>query len=402
MPKLEKIKGRKVLDSRGEWTIEVEAQSENQKAIFMVPQGKSRGQFEAVSLNPETAVKNISEVIAPQLRGFRVEDQKEIDEKLLELDATKNKSKLGANALLGVSGVVAKLASQIQGLPLYLYLRKTFLPQKQGFLLPALLMNMINGGVHAENNLDFQEYLVIFEKGSIKAKLDSAVKIYQNLKEKLKKEFGRSATNLGDEGGFAGGNFNSNEQPLEILSKVINQSGLEGEKISLGIDAAASQFFKNGDYQLGGKKVSKNELLEIYKSLFKKYPLIYLEDPFEENDFESFGLLKKSFPERLIVGDDLTVTNPERIIKAENNNSINSLIIKPNQIGTLSETFKAVELAEQYNWKIIVSHRSGETEDNFIAHLAVALNAWGLKAGGPARGERTAKYNELLRIGDEI
>ncbi len=401
MAKITKILARKVLDSRGDWTIEVEARSENQKAIFMVPQGKSRGQFEAVSLDPEIAIKNVKEIIEPQLKDFEIEDQIGLDKKLLELDATKNKSKLGANAILGVSGVAAKLAAQIQGIPLYIYLRKTFLPQKENFSLPALLMNMINGGAHAENNLDFQEYLVIFEKDSIESRLELASKFYSSLKERLKKEFGQEAVGLGDEGGFAGNNFTSNNQPLEILTELIKNGGY-GEKIKLGVDAAASQFFKNGEYQLEGRKFTKEELNDFYKALFEKFPLIYLEDLFEENDFESFKLLKDFCPDKLIVGDDLTTTNPERIIEAQKQNSINALIIKPNQIGTLSETFKAAGLAEEYGWKTIVSHRSGETEDAFISHLAVAVGAWGLKAGAPARGERTAKYNELLRIEDEI
>lgn len=402
MPKLEKILGRKVLDSRGEWTIEVEAQSENQKAIFMVPQGKSRGQFEAVSLEPEIAIKNVKEIIEPQLKDFEIEDQKGLDKKLLELDGTKDKSKLGANAILGISGATAKLAAQIQGAPLYRYLRKAFLPQKTDFPMPALLMNMINGGAHAENNLDFQEYLVIFEKGSIKSKLELASKFYLALKEKLKKEFGQEAVGLGDEGGFVGKDFSSNDQPLKILTELIQSSGLSGQ-VKLGIDAAASQFFQNGEYQLENKKINKTELLEVYKNLFKNFSLFYLlEDPFEENDFESFKLLKNSCLDKLIVGDDLTTTNPERIIEAKKQESINGLIVKPNQIGTLTEVFKAAELAEQYGWKMIVGHRSGETEDPFISHLAVALGAWGLKAGAPARGERTTKYNELLRISEDI
>lgn len=386
MPKITSITSRKILNSRCEWTIEVAVSvGEKLQASFAVPEGKSKGSFEAKYVEPETAIKNIKEIIEPELEGFDSTNQEKIDKKLIELDGTPQKSKLGANAILGVSIACAKVSALSLGIPLFKYLQK--ISGSTVSKHPRLYINMIEGGVHAGGGLDFQEYLVIPKAESIGEAVSLGKELYQNLREYLRKNIGAGATNIGDEGGFAPG-IGDNLEPFSIIREVAKNLGMEG-KIDFGMDAAANNVGSNA-----------SELSAIYHKIKNEYGLAYIEDPFKEEDFESFGALKKELGDSVVIaGDDLTATNLTRMKKAHDADSINGVVIKPNQIGTISETFEAVSLARKWNWAVIVSHRGGETNDDFIADLACAVGADGIKLGGLSRGERIAKYNRLLEIG---
>lgn len=388
--KIKSLKARPELDSRGEWTIEVRLKLQNGiESITSVPQGKSRGSSEAAYVSPKIAIKNIEKIISPALNGIHAGNQNLIDHSLLKLDGTKNKSRLGANATLGVSVAAAKAAALSQNIPLWKHLAHLLEYKRTKDYFPKLFVNVINGGLHTKNNLDFQEYLIIPKSNNITESVKIGLSLYKNLGEYLGKHFGQGATGLGDEGGFAP-NLDDNLEPFRILAHVAKTSKLQN-KIQFGLDAAASNI-----------KKSPAELFKLYSELKNKYKLHYLEDPFKEKDFKSFTKLEALIGRNtLICGDDLTTTNVELMKKAHASKSINSIIIKPNQIGTLTETLNAIETAKNWGWKVIVSHRSGETEDDFIADLAYGSYAYGLKLGAPARGERIAKYNRLLEIDQE-
>jgi len=389
MSKIAETKVRKILDSRGEWTLEVAVVTDSGlPAVVSVPRGKSRGKYEAASVSVDEAVRNIEEVIAPALKGFDPKDQQKIDRRLIELDGTANKSGLGGNAVLGVSLACARAAAVSQQIPVWRHIRELInLPAPTG--PPRLFINVINGGLHAGNNLDFQEYLIIPKVSTMTEAVRLGDLAYISLRDFLVENFGKSASLLGDEGGFAP-EFRDNLEPFEILERSAADAGLLG-KLDFGLDAAASNIQKDPE-----------ELKSIYQELRTRHNLWYLEDPFGENEFDKFADLLKDWPSGLICGDDLTVTNVERMKTAVEHHSINSIIIKPNQIGTLTETLTAVRQAREYGWKVIVSHRSGETDDDFIADLAYGVGADGFKLGAPARGERVAKFNRLLAIEQEL
>lgn len=385
----EKIKGIsaiKILNSRGEETIKVKVKSENHEASFAVPQGKSAGYHEAISLSSDAAINKIKEVIAPIIIGMEVDFQK-IDKVLIEKDGTAQKKSLGANAILGTSIAVAKLQAKIEKKLLFDFLSQFFKEQKGNF---HLLMNLINGGVHSFNGPPFQEYLIVLKGNTFAESIFLGARIYKEIGDALK-------TNIGDEGGYVPMERDV-EFPLRLFTQIIQDKGFDKNKVSIGIDIAATQFFQDNCYLIGDKEFTNTELKNFYLEILKKYNIEYLEDPFFEDDFEDFSLLKKECSNCLIVGDDLTVTNTVHLKQAIEQESISGLIIKPNQIGTLSETIDTIKLAKENNIEVIVSHRSGDTNDFFISDLAVACGAWGLKSGAPARGERIAKYNRLLEI----
>lgn len=387
MAKIHSLSARPILDSRGEWTIEVSLFLENRKsASLSVPQGKSKGSSEAAFLPPKKACEVITKIISPKLKGLDPKNQKLIDQKLLELDGTKQKKKLGGNSILGASFAAARASALLRKKPLWEHLRELSGLKIQERKFPHLYVNVINGGLHAENNLDFQEYLIIPKSKNIIESIEVSKKFYNALKKYLEQYIKQGELELGDEGGFSP-DFKDNLEPFAVLKKVRAKLGLQN-KIDFGLDAAGSNV-----------KISTKKLFVIYKRLKSEFNLAYLEDPFKENDFKNFAKLNKMISQNtLICGDDLTTTNVKRMEKAHAAKAINSIIIKPNQIGTVSETLEAVKLARKYKWKIIVSHRSGETDDDFIADLAYGLGADGFKLGAPARGERIAKYNRLLEI----
>jgi len=402
MPSITNIKAREILDSRGSPTVEVELHTKNHVATASVPSGASTGTHEALELRDGgkryggkgvlKAVKNINSIIAPKLKHKDITNQSQIDQLMIDLDGTKNKSRLGANAILAVSLAVAKAAAEKKHLPLYQYL-STLTNTKPS--LPKPFFNIINGGKHADNKLSFQEFMIVPQYNIFQKNLQAASEIYHLLKADLHKKYGKNTTNVGDEGGFAPEKLNSAEAALNILLQAIKESGHLNTKIA--VDCAASEFYKNGKYRVDGKTLTTEQLLNYYLKLIKVYPIISIEDPFQQEDFQSFAKLKQ-LSKIQIVGDDLTVTNVNRINTAIKNNSCNCLLLKVNQIGTLTEALQAVKLAYQNNWKVMVSHRSGETEDTFIVDLAVAIGCNQIKSGAPCRGERTAKYNRLLRI----
>ncbi len=404
------IIGREILDSRGNPTVEVECiLSDGTYAIAQVPSGASRGEYEAIELRDKNekryhgkgvlqAIRNINTIIREELIGYPALEQREIDEILIDLDGTENKSNLGANALLAVSLAVAKAAAAYLGIPLYRYLGGI-----HGYTIPVPMLNLINGGAHAQNNLDMQEFMIVpagFE--NFAEAIRAASEIYHTLK-KILTEKGLS-TGVGDEGGFAP-SLSSNEEALKLLSEAVEKSGYRiGEEIFFALDPAASQFYKNGKYilSLDNKELESTEMVELYNTWINKYPIISIEDGIAENDWEGWKILTKKLGSKIqLVGDDVFVTNIKRLRKGIAEGVANAILIKPNQIGTLSETLDCIEEARRNGYRTIISHRSGETEDTTIAHIAVATNAGQIKTGAPARGERIAKYNELLRIEEE-
>ena len=411
MSNIKKINAIQILDSRGNPTIETEIVLDNGiTGIAAVPSGASTGIYEALELRDNNskkycgksvfkAIDNINNKISKKLKGMPINNQKQIDKILIELDGTENKSKLGANAILSVSLAVARTAALNSKKPLYQYIAELF--KNKNLSLPLPSFNVINGGVHAGNELEFQEYMVIPTGAkSFEESVKIGSEIYYHLKTLLKKKYGLQATNVGDEGGFAPP-IKDIEEPIELLIRAARAAG-HSNKIKFAMDVAASEFYRNGYYLLNGKHVSPEELLHIYLGLIEKYPLVSIEDPFDQEDFISFAKLKELTKGIQIVGDDLLVTNSKRIISALAQNSCNTLLLKVNQIGTLTEALDAAKLAMDNNWNVMVSHRSGETTDTFIADLAVGIGAQQIKSGAPCRGERVAKYNRLLRIEKEL
>lgn len=404
------VYAREVLDSRGNPTLEVEVISEDRgfgRAI--VPSGASTGAHEAVELRDnderymgkgvEQAVRNVNEIIAKELIGFDVLNQITIDKYLIELDGTDSKSKLGANATLGVSIAVAKAAADELGLPLYEYLGGA-----GARTLPVPMMNILNGGKHADNNVDIQEFMIMPVGGvDFKESLRMCAEVYHNLKKVLKSEGLNTA--VGDEGGFAP-DLKSNEDAISYIIKAVEKAGYKpGKDIYIAIDAAASEFYENGKYNLKGenKILTSKEMVEYYKYLVDKYPIISLEDGLFEDDWEGWQELTKELGKKIqIVGDDLFVTNIKRLKEGVEKKAGNSILIKLNQIGTITETLETIEYAKKHGYTCVISHRSGETEDVTIADLAVAINAGQIKTGAPARTDRVAKYNQLLRIEDAL
>lgn len=407
MGKIAQIKAREILDSRGNPTVEVEVLLESGFwGRAAVPSGASTGKYEALELRDkdpkrylgrgvQKVIFNISEIIAPQLEGLESSRQSEIDQLLCELDGTENKSKLGANAILGVSLACARATAEELGIPLFMYIGGL-----RAKVLPVPFLNVLNGGVHADNPLDFQEFMIVpWGANSFKEALRMGAETYQTLKNLLK-EKGYS-TGVGDEGGFAP-QISSPEEALEFLLKAIEKAGYRPEEdIALAIDVAASELWEEEVYKLKGleQTYTTEELLEYYEKLVKNYPIISIEDPFSEEDEKGFKMITQKLGHKIqIIGDDIFVTNPKKIKKGCEEKIANAVLIKLNQIGTLTEAISAIELAYQYGWKCMISHRSGETEDTFIADLCVAVNAGQIKTGAPARSERTSKFNQLLRI----
>ncbi|MCS7174630.1 phosphopyruvate hydratase [Pseudothermotoga sp.] len=404
------VKAREVLDSRGNPTVEVEVYLEDgQVASAIVPSGASTGKFEALELRDKDkryfgkgvlkAVKNVNEIIAPKIIGMNVYDQATIDSVLIDLDGTDNKSKLGANAILGVSMAVARAAAESLYLPLYRYLGG---PNAK--VLPVPFMNVINGGKHADNNLDIQEFMIVpvgFSKFS--EALRCGAEVFHTLK-KILHDAGH-VTSVGDEGGFAP-NLSSNEEAIKVLIEAIQKAGYEpGKDVFIALDCAASSFYDadKKKYLIDGGEKSSDELLEYYRKLVEKYPILSIEDPFDEEDWDAFVKLTEQIGEKVqVVGDDIYVTNIKRLQKGVQMKATNSILIKLNQIGTVTETLDVIEFAKQNHMTCIVSHRSGETEDTFIADLAVATNSGMIKTGSLSRSERIAKYNRLLRIEEEL
>jgi enolase len=407
--KISKVAAREILDSRGNPTIEVDVLTKGGGfGRACVPSGVSVGAFEALELRDgdETryrgngvlkAAANVNEIIAPAIIGCDSRDQKLIDLKMIEIDGTDNKSRLGANAVLGVSLAVAKAAAGTAGMPLFAYLGG-----EKACVMPVPLMNVINGGRHAGNELKLQEFMILpIGADSFREALRMGVEIYHSLKDILKKEYGPSATNVGDEGGFAPP-IKFTRQALDILLKAIDAAGFtQGRDVILANDAAASEFYdeKKKKYDIDGKQLSANELIDFYVDLVNDYPIRSIEDPFQEEDFENTAELTKKIGRKVqIVGDDIFATNMKRLKRGIEMGAANALLLKVNQIGTLTEALEAASLSLKSGYKVIVSHRSGETEDQTIADIAVGINSGQIKAGAPARGERTAKYNQLLRI----
>ena len=408
MSLIKSITAREILDSRGNPTVEVEVRLDDKSmARAAVPSGASTGAFEAAELRDggkrylgkgvEGAVKNIVEKIAPVVLGLNALDQKIIDEKMIALDGSKNKSNLGANAILGVSLAVARAAAASTGQSLFKYLGKA-----EARTLPVPMMNILNGGAHADTNVDIQEFMVApIGAATFKESLRWGAEIYHSLKSVLKSK--GLATSIGDEGGFAP-DLASNRAALDLILQAIELAGFKaGSDIGLAMDVAATEFFENGKYKFEGKELTAEQMITYYRELVAAYPLLSIEDPLDEDDWDGWTNLTAQLGDKIqIVGDDLFVTNPERLQRGIESKSANALLVKVNQIGTLSETIAAVTLAHNNNFKSMMSHRSGETEDTTIADLAVALNCGQIKTGAPARSERVAKYNQLLRIEEEL
>lgn len=392
---IKNISGTEIKDSTGRPTLKVIMSSENHTVEVLVPSGQSEGSLEAFELRDkdggmDKALKVLENEITPALVG-RSPEQKEIDDLLLSLDGTANKSRFGGNTLIGVSLATARLAAKEKNEPLW----KNIATQSgQIPKLPALFMNVINGGVHADFRLPFQEYMILLKKESARKSFELGERIFDKLGEIIKNKF--KDVPFGDEGGYSP-ICDKLEEPFELLVLAS-----EKEKISFAIDAAATELYKDGKYELSGKKYTAEEMLEIYKDLINKFPLQSIEDPFEESDIESFRKIVVEMGENInIVGDDLTVTNPARIREISQHKAVNAIIVKPDQVGTLSEVLDAVRIAHEANWKIIVSHRSGDTVDNFIADLAVGIGAYGIKAGSPMPIERRVKYQRLIEIEEQ-
>ncbi|MDP9886463.1 phosphopyruvate hydratase [Pseudarthrobacter enclensis] len=409
MALIDAIHAREILDSRGNPTVEVEVLlSDGQIGRAAVPSGASTGEHEAVELRDgdkgrylgkgvQKAVDAVIDQIAPALTGFDATDQRSIDQAMLDLDGTPNKGKLGANAILGVSLAVANAAAASADLPLYKYLGGP-----NAHVLPVPLMNILNGGSHADSDVDIQEFMIApigaetFSEG-----LRWGVEVYHNLKSVLQQK--GLSTGLGDEGGFAP-NLPSNRAALDLITEAIKNAGYApGKDIALALDVASSEFYKDGAYQFEGKALSASEMSAYYGELVADYPLVSIEDPLDENDWEGWKTLTDAIGDKVqLVGDDLFVTNPSILQRGIDTRTANSLLVKVNQIGSLTETLDAVSLAQRAGYTTITSHRSGETEDTTIADIAVATNAGQIKTGAPARSERVAKYNQLLRIEEEL
>jgi enolase len=407
---LTSVNAREILDSRGNPTVEAILNAENEWASAAVPSGASTGIHEAIELRDKDpkrylglgvlkAVNNIKQTIAPKITGFDTRKQRELDELMIQLDGTPNKSRLGANAILAVSLAAAKLAAKLEDRQLYDYLS-----EGKGRTLPIPVMNVINGGKHAGTGLKIQEFMII-PAGSknFKEALRTGSEIYHTLKRVIQAKHGRQSVNVGDEGGFAPP-ITKTTDALEILIQGITEAGYSpGKDVFVGFDAASSEFYENGNYDIDGETKSTEQLSDFYLGLVEKFPIRYIEDPFQQDDFEHTAQFTKKVGHKLtVVGDDIFVTNVTRLRKGIDLGAANALLLKVNQIGTLTEAIDAAKLATTNDYAVVTSHRSGETEDTTIADLAVALNCLYIKTGAPCRGERTAKYNQLLRIEEHL
>jgi enolase len=405
---IKSVHAREILDSRGNPTVEVEVELDD-KTIgrAAVPSGASTGAFEAAELRDggarylgkgvQTAVNNVNKKIAPVVIGLDAQAQRDLDMKMIELDGSKNKSNLGANAILGVSLATARAVALSKNQSLFKYLGG---PEAK--TLPVPMMNILNGGAHADTNVDIQEFMIApIGAENFKESIRWGAEIYHSLKSVLKKK--GLATSIGDEGGFAP-NLESNRAALDLILVAIESAGFKaGSQIALAMDVAATEFFADGKYKFEGKQLTSDQMIDYYSELVQSYPLVSIEDPLDEDDWSGWAKLTANLGEKIqIVGDDLFVTNPERLQRGIDSKTANALLVKVNQIGSLTETIDAVNLAHKNNYKSMMSHRSGETEDTTIADLAVALNCGQIKTGAPARSERVAKYNQLLRIEEEL
>jgi len=415
---IQSIVAREVLDSRGNPTVEVDLTTELGTFRAAVPSGASTGIYEACELRDDdkkrylgkgvlTAVKNVESVIAPALKGMDPTKQADIDQKMIDLDGSPNKNKLGANAILAVSMAVAKAGAAEKGVPLYQYFAD--LAGNKKLVLPVPWMNVINGGSHAGNRLAMQEFMIgATGAPSFKEAVRMTTEVYHALKGVIKKKYGMDACNVGDEGGFAP-NIQENSEGLRLLVEAIDKAGYTG-KIKIGMDVAASEFYKDGKYNLDFKNpnpdakdvITGDQLIEVYKGFVKDFPVVTIEDPFDQDDWEHYTKLNAAMGNTQIVGDDLLVTNPKRIEMAIGKKACSALLLKVNQIGSITEAIKACQMSQGQGWGVMVSHRSGETEDTTIADLVVGLGTGQIKTGAPCRAERTAKYNQLMRIEEEL
>ncbi|XP_029433733.1 alpha-enolase isoform X1 [Rhinatrema bivittatum] len=413
-----KIHARSIFDSRGNPTVEVDLYTAKGCFRAAVPSGASTGIYEALELrdNDKTrflgkgvtrAVKYVNEFLGPAMctQNVNVVEQEKIDQLMLEMDGTENKSKFGANAILGVSLAVCKAGAAEKDVPLYRHIAE--LAGNSEVILPVPAFNVINGGSHAGNKLAMQEFMILpVGASNFKEAMCIGAEVYHHLKNVIKEKYGQDATNVGDEGGFAP-NILENKEALELLKTAISKAGYTG-KVVIGMDVAASEFYRDGKYDLDFKSaddpsryISSDKLADLYKSFAKDYPVVSIEDPFDQDDWAAWSKFTGS-AEIQVVGDDLTVTNPKRIARAVNEKACNCLLLKVNQIGTVTESLQACKLAQTNGWGVMVSHRSGETEDTFIADLVVGLCTGQIKTGAPCRSERLAKYNQLLRIEEEL
>ncbi|MDK8364409.1 MULTISPECIES: phosphopyruvate hydratase [unclassified Corynebacterium] len=399
---------REILDSRGNPTVEAEVfLDDGAHGIAGVPSGASTGAHEAHELRDggdryggkgvQKAVKNVNEEIADALAGIEADDQRLLDQAMIELDGTDNKSRLGANAILGVSIAAAKAAAESAGLPLYRYIGGP-----NAHILPVPMMNIVNGGEHADSGVDVQEFMIApLSAESFAEALRMGAEVYHSLKSVINAK--GLSTGLGDEGGFAP-SVDSTRAALDLIVEAIEKAGFKpGEDVALALDVASSEFFEDGVYKFEGGEHSAEEMAKVYEELIAEYPIVSIEDPLQEDDWEGYANLTKTIGDKVqIVGDDFFVTNPERLARGIKEHAANALLVKVNQIGTLTETFDAVDMAHRAGYRTMMSHRSGETEDTTIADLAVALGCGQIKTGAPARSERVAKYNQLLRIEQEL
>lgn len=409
---IKKVHARQIMDSRGNPTIECDITlSGGAMGRAAVPSGASTGSFEALELRDGdstymgkgvlNAVKNVNEIIAPAIMEMDASKQTELDEKMLELDGTANKEKLGANAILAVSLAAAHAVAKQKNIPLYKYIASVYGNENPN-VLPRPMMNIINGGAHADNGLDAQEFMIIPNgaKNEVEA-IRMGSEVFHNLKSILKK--GGNSTNVGDEGGFAP-NFHSCKEALDTIISAIKAAGYKpGEEISIGLDVASSEFYKEGKYEFEGKSLTSDEMIEFYENLISEYPIISIEDALAEEDWDGWKKITDKIGSKCqLVGDDLFVTNPVRLKKGIESGVANAILIKVNQIGSLTETLRAIKMAQDAKYGVIISHRSGETEDTTIADLAVATNAGQIKTGSMSRTDRMAKYNQLIRIEEEL
>jgi len=409
--KIQGVHAREVLDSRGQPTVEVEVQlKDGVQGRATVPSGASTGEHEAVELRDSgkrflgkgvaKAVENVNRIMAPRLRGKEARDQAVIDRLMIEMDGTPDKSKLGANAILGISLAVAHAQARAQGVSLYRYLGGA-----EAKTLPVPMLNVLNGGAHADNNVDVQEFMIVpYGMKSFREALRSAAEIFQTLKKVL---HDRSyATGVGDEGGFAP-RVKSTAEAIELLLEAIMKAGYRaGAQVALALDVASSEFYQGSEYvfkKSDGRKRGRNDMVRLYEDWVRQYPIISIEDPFAEDDWDGWRMMTAALGKKIqLVGDDVFVTNKARLQRGIESDVANSILVKVNQIGTLTETLETMDLAKKWRYTTVMSHRSGETEDVTIADLAVATSAGQIKTGAPCRGERTAKYNQLLRIEEEL
>jgi enolase len=410
MNPISRVKAREILDSRGNPTVEASVHAGDMFESAAVPSGASTGKHEAVELRDDDpkryrglgvlkAVQNVEKLIAPKLKGLDPRQQGRIDRLMIDLDGTPNKSRFGANAILAVSLAVAKLGAKLEGKPLFSYLSKG-----KGRALPVPVMNVINGGKHAGTGLKIQEFMVIPAGAkSFSDSLRMGAEIYHSLKRVIQSKHGKQSINVGDEGGFAPP-LNKTTEAIDLLIQAISEAGYSpGNEVFLGLDAASSEFYEAGAYRIDDETKLPTELLEFYLQLIGKYPIRYLEDPFEQEDFEHTAQLTRKVGTRVqVVGDDIFVTNVDRLKRGIEAGAANALLLKVNQIGSLTEAIEAARLAMDSGYGVVTSHRSGETGDTTIADLAVALNCGRIKTGAPCRGERTSKYNRLLQIEEEL